>query len=197
MEKIEKQINMFDNSKVCVLQDGVEVDALKIKKVKSGVVAFTGHRPNHLPWGNNLDCELFLNFQEKFEAILKKLIGQGYTTFITGMALGFDLISAQTILALKDEYKDLKLVCAMPYDKNYFDNLPYLYRQIYSDILKSSDQVVWVSEKYDPGCFQRRNEYMVDMSDLCLACFNFKPGGTKNTVEYALKQNKDIIILKP
>ena len=48
-------------------------------------------------------------------------------------------------------------------------------------------------EEYDKGCFQRRNEYMVDRCDLCLACFNFKSGGTKNTVDYAMKLGKDIM----
>ena len=113
------------------------------------------------------------------------------------MALGFDLIAAEIILLLKEENNALKLICAMPYYKNYYDNISYAYIQTYNHILNCADEVVWVSEEYDKGCFQRRNEYMVNKCDLCLACFNFKPGGTKNTIDYALKQNKDLIILKP
>ena len=124
------------------------------------------------------------------------MIKRGYNAFITGMALGFDLIAAEVVLSLKEENDGLKLICAMPYDKNYFDNLSYVYKQTYDHILKCADEVVWVSEEYDKGCFQRRNEYMVDNCDICLACFNFKSGGTKNTIDYALKRNKDIIILK-
>ncbi len=197
MEKIEKQLNMFSISNVNLIKDEVDIYDLKIKKIQDGVVAFTGHRPNHLPWGTNLKCELFLNFQKKFIILLEKLIKKGYKTFITGMAVGFDLIAAQAILSLKDKYSGLKLVCAMPYDNDYFDNISYGYKSLYEEILPKADEVVWVSKTYDAGCFQRRNEYMVDRCDLCLACFDFKSGGTKNTVDYAIKKNKEVIIIKP
>ena len=41
----------------------------------------------------------------------------------------------------------------------------------------------------------RRNRYMVDSSALLLACSNGQPGGTMNTLLYAMKQNVKTIQL--
>ena len=42
-----------------------------------------------------------------------------------------------------------------------------------------------------------RNKYMVDNSDLLLAVWNGKKGGTANTVKYARKKEKEVVIINP
>ena len=44
---------------------------------------------------------------------------------------------------------------------------------------------------------QKRNEYMVDNSDYVIAVWNGKPSGTENTVKYANKKNKVVLLVDP
>ena len=49
------------------------------------------------------------------------------------------------------------------------------------------------SPRFDRSCYQRRNEYMVDKSDLVLAVWNGeRAGGTWNTIEYAKSAGKPV-----
>jgi len=42
----------------------------------------------------------------------------------------------------------------------------------------------------------KRNEYLVENSDVLLAYFNGEKGGTENTIKYAKLKNKKIIYVK-
>ena len=44
---------------------------------------------------------------------------------------------------------------------------------------------------------KKRNEYMVDNSDYVIAVWNGKPSGTGNTVKYARKNNKMVLLVDP
>ena len=52
--------------------------------------------------------------KNKLKEEIIKAIKNGYTTFISGMALGFDMICAEIILQLKKEYPNIKLIGAIP-----------------------------------------------------------------------------------
>ena len=70
--------------------------------------AFTGHRPEKL---------------QKPESVVKaelrhEIIGavhDGFSVFISGMARGVDIWAAELVLDLKKEFRDIKLICAIPY----------------------------------------------------------------------------------
>ena len=70
---------------------------------------FTGHRPDKMPTGDKLG-ELRLRVRTAAEFLLNR----GYDTFITGMAPGFDLFAAE-ILLHESEFRQVKLICALPY----------------------------------------------------------------------------------
>lgn len=50
-----------------------------------------------------------------------------------------------------------------------------------------ADIVRFISPQYDRGCFQRRNEWMVEHAGRVIAVFNGEKGGTKNTIDYATR----------
>lgn len=50
---------------------------------------------------------------------------------------------------------------------------------------------------YHPLKMQKRNEYIVDNSDLIIAIWDGSKSGTSNCVDYAIYKNKSIIILNP
>lgn len=45
-----------------------------------------------------------------------------------------------------------------------------------------------INDHYFRACYQVRNEWMVDRSNLVIAVFNGQKSGTKNTVDYAIRK---------
>ena len=50
-----------------------------------------------------------------------------------------------------------------------------------------------VQDRYGPGCMQRRNRYMVDHAARLIAVFDGQDGGTRRTVEYALRCGLEVV----
>ena len=150
-------------------------------------VSFTGHRPQKLPWNYNEKCKSCLNFKTDLKKLIICAIKNGYNYFISGMAIGIDLICAETIIELKKDYTNIMLECAIPCleQTKYWNNE---YKVRYENVLKNSDKITYVSKNYSSFCMNKRNKYMVDNSNILLAFWNGENGGTKNTIMYA-KQN--------
>ena len=165
---------------------------------KNQTACFTGHRPQKLPWGfneNDVGC-LAMKEITKIE-IQNAIINYGITHFISGMAIGFDIIAAELVLELKKDYPFITLECAIPCKEQ-----DKLWRQEqkerYRNILSQADKVTCVSDKpYFDGCMQKRNKYMIDNSSVLIALFNGKAGGTKQTVDYAKQQGLEILTIEP
>ena len=62
---------------------------------------FTGHRPQSLPWGYNESGYDFQVFKNKLKKAIATSINEGFNYFISGMALGVDMIAAELILEFK------------------------------------------------------------------------------------------------
>lgn len=113
------------------------------------------------------------------------------------MALGFDMICAETVLALKKNYPDIKLIGALPcrtQDIKWQEKDKRRYR----NLLKRLDDIRCIYDKYiGAECMLKRNRYMVNNSSLMIALFNGLAGGTKSTIDYARKKGLEIVIIKP
>ena len=122
------------------------------------------------------------------------LLGDGYLHFISGGALGVDLDFAEEVLRAKKIYEPITLEIAMPCRQqaafwSESERLRFYY------ILERADKVTILSEHYTPSCMLKRNEYMVDKSDLVLAYWNGEEsGGTWYTINYAKQKRKALII---
>ena len=159
-------------------------------------VAFTGYRPDKLPFVEDKKDELYLKFRERLLQVINRLIERGYTDFISGVALGFDTWAAEDIIALKKENKDIHLECAIPFPKqaerwDFFDRLRY------KKILKKADISTTLCEQYQRNAYFIRNEYMVDKADVVVCCYDGQSGGTAKTVAYAKKRTKSSYKLIP
>ena len=60
--------------------------------------AFTGHRPKSFPWKYNETARDCILLKEVLTAQIISLAKQGVADFLSGMALGVDLWSAQIVL---------------------------------------------------------------------------------------------------
>lgn len=145
---------------------------------------FTGHRPNKL---NLTEKEV----KKLLEKAIDEAIADGYVTFISGMAEGVDVWSAEIVLDRKKSNKDLHLICALPHP-NFEKRRSEAEKQIFKDILQKADLVKMINDHYFPGCYQVRNTWMVDRVNLVISVFNGQKGGTKNTIDYAIKNKVSI-----
>ena len=139
---------------------------------------FTGHR--QLPEDQKPEITA------KLEEAIVSLIHSGYLYFGAGGGLGFDTLAAQTVLRLRKNYPQIKLIrvllCISQADRWAPEDV-----KTYREIMKQADKVVYTSQDYTPGCMFKRNRHLVDYSSACICYLAKKSGGTTYTVEYARK----------
>lgn len=156
--------------------------------VKSKTVCFSGHRVLH---DSKSDIE------NRLEAAVRECIADGSEVFITGGAIGFDTLAAWTVIRLRKEYPQIRLVLALPCPQEE-QTLKWTQKQKaeYQEILSQADEVKILSDKYTSGCMLARNRYMVDNSG-CLICYLRHKGrsGTYFTVNYARSRGVKFIEL--
>ena len=145
---------------------------------------FTGHRPHKIGMDEKTVKELL-------RKAIKEAIADGFVTFISGMAHGVDLWAAEIVLEERKNNSFIHLICASPYEgfEKKWDDTE---RELYHSIMEQADLVKFVCEHYFRGCYQVRNEWMVDRSARVIAVFNGEPSGTKNTVVYAQKKGIEV-----
>lgn len=145
---------------------------------------FTGHR--------NISAEEYNKISTITEKIVESFIKKGYLYFGAGGALGFDTISALTVLKLKKYYPDIRLILVLPclnQTKGWSkDNI-----ELYEKIRKKADKVVYTSQNYTSDCMQKRNRHLVDNSSLCICYLTENKGGTFYTVKYAREKGLAIV----
>ncbi|MBO5224585.1 MAG: DUF1273 family protein [Clostridia bacterium] len=156
--------------------------------------AFTGNRPQKLPWGEDETDYRCVAVKNRIREELIAAIERGYDTFISGMALGGDTYFAEEVLALKKTH-GIKLICAVPFpDQSKGWSASDVDR--YYGILAQADETVTLSEHYSKYCMHKRNRYMVDNSSLLLCLDYADDGGTTSTVAYAVRQNLIIVSVR-
>ncbi len=150
---------------------------------------FTGQRPEKL----DAPEEAVKNWlSEQIDCA----IAAGYTTFISGCAMGVDIWAGQLVLQKKAENPALRLIAATPWP-GFANRWSTDWQVQYGDLLKNADLTVPVCNHYHTGVFQQRNEWMVDHSNRVIAFYNGAPGGTRNTVEYAERKGIEVITNNP
>jgi len=163
--------------------------------------AFTGHRPDRYFFKYNELHPLC----EKIKTVLleqaKDLYSRDVRRYYVGGALGADMWAGEAVVALKSlpEYKEAELVCVLPYegyDSDWNDESHDRLQRLMSACIEAKA----VSNPEDKQAFKKRNQYLVDHSDCLVAVYDEKRGlrsGTKQTVEYAKKLNREIIFIHP
>lgn len=158
--------------------EGAETAVMKEKSV-----CVTGHRV--LP-GDFSRSEL--------NRVLRACAEEGYLCYYVGMALGFDLICFEELLKLKEHYPIRIIACIPCADQA--ERFTAAQKRQYRSLCEKADETVVLHERYEEGCMQERNRYMVDRSERVIAYLRHVGGGTYYTVRYAVEQGKEIVYLK-
>lgn len=142
------------------------------------IVCGTGHRPEDSEAEDIVRLKVRVKLQNTPTA----------TTFITGMAAGFDLWAGSQALE-----SGLTIVCAVPW----VGHEPRVKdKKLYNELLLTAHHTEYVTDVLEypgPWVYQKRNEWMVDNSDAVMAYWSGKEsGGTWNCVKYARKQKAKI-----
>lgn len=144
--------------------------------MKNQTCCFTGHR--------KIPLDQLESVTQRLRDAVIASIKDGYLYFGAGGALGFDTLAAQTVLNLKKDYPQIKLILVLPC-KTQARGWKQEVIEEYNRILKAADKVVYTSQDYYSGCMHKRNRHLVDNSSLCICYLNSNTGGTAYTVDYA------------
>ena len=115
--------------------------------------AFTGHR--------FYDFSQREFIQERLTSAISEAYDHGIRNFISGFALGIDLMAAQLVQSLKCDLPGISLTAAIPFEGqaeryNIYD------KRVYRRLLELADKVIVLSDYYYPRCFLDRDKFMVE-----------------------------------
>ena len=159
---------------------------MEIKFMKNQTCCFTGHRI--------IPASEYHEIQKSLEDEISNLVQQGVRYFGAGDALGFDTLAALTVLSLKKEYPQIKLILVFPcltQTKGWAKKDI----EIYKDIQARCDKYVYASQEYTLDYMYKRNRHLVDNSGFCICYLSKAVGGTAYTVDYARRKGLRIINL--
>lgn len=147
--------------------------------------AFTGHR--------FYDFSQREFIQERLTSAISEAYDHGIRNFISGFALGIDLMAAQLVQSLKCNLPGISLTAAIPFEGqaeryNIYD------KRVYRRLLELADKVIVLSDCYYPRCFLDRDEFMVENASYLIAYYDGRgKGGTYYTVKKARARSTPII----
>jgi len=147
-------------------------------------VVFFGHRYIDNP----------LKVEELLEEQIRKLINEKeYVDFVVGRNGEFDQCVSSTVLRVRKNVRDdnSALVLVLPYaTAEYLNNGEY-FHDYYTDVEISHT----ASVAHPKSAIQIRNREMIDRADLVICYIEHEKGGAWQTVQFAIKQGKNVINL--
>ena len=146
---------------------------------------FTGHRPQKL---SRAEIEI----KADLESAIKEAISSGFCTFITGMAYGVDIWAGEIVVRLRESNPELHLIAALPFP-DFSSRWSSDWKKRYDELLGEVDFVKTICPAYNAGAYQRRNEWMVSVSDVVISGVLHSWGGAARTLEFAQRKNKVVL----
>ena len=155
---------------------------------------FTGPRPLRLPENGNESSPEILSLKRDIRSAVFDAYYEGFRFFMSGMAEGFDLFAAETVLEMKADFEGICLVAVLPCSDAKSRHSAAINSRI-EKILSRADFVFSVSENYFSGCELIRNRYMVDHSSRIIGYYNGLSNGTAHCWKYALEKGLETVNL--
>lgn len=155
--------------------------------LKGQSVAFTGHRAIPVP----MQAEVM----RRLKAAVSLAYSSGNRRFLCGMAMGFDSLTAEVVLSLKEDLPDIRLVAVVPFSGQAC-RWNAIERKRYYQFISQADEVIVLSVDYYPGCLLRRNDYLLEHTHQVIAYFDGQPkGGTYYTCKKAKRCEMGVVNL--
>lgn len=132
---------------------------------------------------------VFQNIEETLDVLIEEAINNGCTLFYTGAMGDFDSMFSSSVRKVKRKRPelDIKLICVKPYLKKNLMIIKYYYA-MYDDIIIPNE----LADVHFKSAIVKRNEWIIDNSDIVII-YNLRDyGGAYNSLKYAKKKNKTI-----
>lgn len=163
--------------------------------IKEKTVSFTGHRTLTTP-GNAPDTNLENVIKTELYCLIRDYYEDGYTNYLNGMAIGFDMLAAEVVLEFKKLQPDVKLFAVIPFQGQELcysqkDKLRYKY------LYDNADERIFTSSIFTSNAdYLKRNDYLVSNSSVLISyCDGKQRSGTTSTVNKASKAGLEVINL--
>jgi uncharacterized phage-like protein YoqJ len=128
---------------------------------------------------------------------IRRLIREeGVTGFLTGMDRGVELCAAELVLEQKEQYPDITLECAIPWEDQ-AAHWTESWRDRYFAVAAQCDREIMLQTHYTPDCMRRRDRYLIRHSSILLALWDGQPYGVGTVVRYAKNMGRTVWILDP
>lgn len=135
--------------------------------------------------------DVFENISDQLYNTLLHIAEQGCKKFYTGGMGEFDKLFSSAVRRIKSMFPDIKLICVKPYmTKDINENGEYLL-SLYDDIIIPTE----LADVHYKAVIQKRNQWMIEESDLLVFYVRRKYGGAYLSQCKAQKLQKRIIYI--
>ena len=125
---------------------------------------------------------------EALRQALIAAIGRGKTTFLHGSMAGWDIICAEQVILLKQQYPNIQLVSIAPYQTGFFSRETCWTPDWISrarEVFSRHDAGIKIAVHYRSSIYYERNRTLAAHSAELICYWDSGCGGTKYTVERA------------
>ncbi|MFI3320100.1 MAG: SLOG family protein [Rikenellaceae bacterium] len=175
-----------------------KANTLKIMHIinKEKTIAFTGNRNLTSPDGRPLNELKAAICNRLMELLEREYLDNGINTFISGMALGFDLLCATVVVELKRKYPEIRLVAALPFIEQ-ADKYSEADKAQYRHLIDQADFTIAVGGyTHTNQAYHDRNDFMLTNASKIIAYHNGKArSGTGSTLRKAGEQCVEVVNL--
>ena len=164
--------------------------------IREETCCFTGHRPEKLPWGGLETDDRCLLLKARLRDAVEAAYAEGKRHFICGMARGCDFYFAEAVISMRTRKPDVTLEAAIPCIRQ-SASWSAAQRERWERLVEACDRTTVLQGEYTPDCMIRRNRYMVEHSSLVIAVYDGSNGGTRRTLEYAIREKIPFVDINP
>lgn len=155
---------------------------------------FTGPRPPRLPMNGIETTPEIAALKTSIRSAIIEAYDEGFRFFMSGMAEGFDLFAAETVIELRKELPGIGLAAILPYaDAAKHHPAPIVKRM--ESVLQKADLVIAMENEYVNGCEHKRNIYMADNSTRIIGYYTGLSSGTAHCWNYAVRKGLETVNL--
>ena len=103
--------------------------------------------------------------------IIKLIVDDGVTYFMSSMELGAELYAAETVIALKRWFPDIRLECVFPHETQ-AANWPEYYRHKYYETAANCDKETFITSRLTENSYEMKDYYLISNADFVLHITN-------------------------
>lgn len=140
--------------------------------------------------------ENYIKLKKSIINVLEDLIKEGFYNYLCGFDRGCDLLFAQCIIELKSKYHNITLRSVLPFEEQ-ASTWSEIDRELYFSLLSQCDKEIIIRPHYERECYEIRDRFMVEKSDIVIAVYDGKLSLTMKTIKFAKQLCKMIICINP